>query len=135
MNKFLVAIATILSVATFPSQAMTADVYLKTKKLAVGNDEAARTARFGIKAYEQGLAEAFWLMAMAGSNQIIFSSAVRVCVPSPDVLKAEIVSSAINRIIGSPEYPKELPPDMKSMPLAGLAFTGLAQIFPCTNRE
>ena len=120
----------LLASPTF-SSALTSGGYLDTKKSTAGSDQFAKVAEVTIKAYHQGMAESFQILAMANENKLHFSNVVQACVPDPAVLTHEMISTAITQTIGSPEKRKEIPSDMKELPVAVFALIGLSRIFPC----
>lgn len=88
-------------------------------------------ARRVIDFYEQGLSEAFQLVAGMNENKISFGGTPYVCPPSADAITRETVSAAIRRVIGSAENPKNTSPEELHTLVVQPAVIGLSKLFPC----
>ena len=130
-EKILVVILLIgFSVSSF---ALNVENYFVIGRHVGDSGETGAGARRTIEFYEQGLADAFRLVATMNDNKISFGGKSYICPPSADVITRGVVSSAIMRIIGSAERQKYSSPEELHTSVAQPAVIGLAQMFPCAK--
>jgi hypothetical protein len=123
----MLIVAPSLSVAGY-----SVDVYFQFQRLAVGSGTVSEDARHAIQSYEQGIAEAYRVVAEMNGNSIPIDGKPKVCLVSSDAISQQVVSAAIARVIGTAQNPKD-PQNWKNDLVAVPALIGLAQIFPCKN--
>lgn len=132
--KFLFMLQ-LLTVANIASAGMTVEIYLKLQRYEEGTDQASQIAKNGRMTYLVGLSDAFSFIAAANNNTLNFQGKSVICLPSPDVLTAEVLSSSVGRIIGTSSSPTAKAAEWKDILVSQAAFLGLAQTFPCKKNE